>query len=189
MAHHEPFKALGHLDWDELSGKPDSYVCERFEDILAQAQTIINSIPESPPPAGLVPQRHNSGRARSQTESAVGPRTSVDLSSSSSSAVIEGQLRKEWKGIKINARDNPHSISVYKLAAKDGKGSWFARRSLHEGVPFEKWKLGLEREFAETLKAGGAQVVEPVAGNVRGIGAERKVGQKTVDGKKDVDGT
>ena len=188
MAHHEPFKALGPVDWDELSEKPESEICDHFGDILAHAQTIINSIPESPPAAGLVPQRHNSGRARSQTESALGPRTSVDLSSSSS-AVTEGQLRKEWRGIKINARDNPLDISVYKLAAKDGKGSWFSRRSLHEGVPFEKWKLGLEREFAETLKAGGAQVVEPVAGNVRGMGAERKVCEKTVDGRKDVEGT
>ena len=187
MAHHEHFKALGPLDWGEVSDMQDSQVCEHFEDILANAQSIINSIPESPPSANAVPQRHNSGRARSQTESALGPRTNVDLASGSS-AVTEGQLRKEWKGIKINARDNPLDISVYKLAAKDGKGTWFSRRSLHEGIPFEKWKLGMEREFGETLVARGAQVVEPVAGNVRGIGAERRVCSKTVGGTKEVDG-
>jgi hypothetical protein len=87
-------------------------------------------------------------------------------------------LRKEWKEVKVNAKDNPLGISVYKLAAKDGKGTWFARRSVHEGVGFERWRLGLEREFAETMKVkGGAG-----SGSIRGIGAERRVEEDEVDG-------
>lgn len=41
----------------------------------------------------------------------------------------------------MSPRDNLHGIAMYKLAAKDGKGAWFARRSLHRGVDvrFEKW--------------------------------------------------
>ncbi len=75
------------------------------------------------------------------------------------------------------------------LPPRTARGSWSARRSLHEGVPFEIWKLGLEREFAETLKVDRVrQAAESVAGNVRGLGAERKVSKRTVDGKGMVEG-
>lgn len=75
-------------------------------------------------------------------------------------------------------------ISVYKLAGKDGKGAWFARRSVHEGLGFEKWKKGLEREFPETMKVQGG----PGVGNIRGIGGERRVEHKVVDGVGKMEG-
>lgn len=80
--------------------------------------------------------------------------------------------------MKLNPKDNPLGISVYKLGAKDGKGSWFARRSIHEGLEFEKWKKGLEREFCETMKDHG----RPGQGNIRGIGAEKRVEYRRVTG-------
>jgi hypothetical protein len=79
------------------------------------------------------------------------------------------RLRKEWKEIKVGGpRDNPHGIAVYKLPAKDGRGAWFARRSVHRELDFQRWKEGLKSELAEGLKMGEK-------GNVRGIGAERIV--------------
>ncbi|KAH8878873.1 hypothetical protein GQ53DRAFT_775399 [Thozetella sp. PMI_491] len=182
MAHHELFKALGPIDWADLENEADSALSDLLDGTFAQAQTLVDSIPDAPA-TSPVQQARASGRARSQTDSAVDGRPSLDVSSRPSPA-IAAQLRKEWRDIKVNPRDNPLAISVYKLASKDGKGAWFARRSMHEGLPFEKWKLGLEREFAETLKIGGAQqVVEPGAGNVRGIGAERRVARKIAGGK------
>lgn len=93
-------------------------------------------------------------------------------------------LRREWKEVKVPAKDNPLGIAVYRLAARDGKGSWFARRSVHHGLTFDKWQLGLEREFAETLKAHGQQG----GGNVRGIGAERRVENRVVPGVGKMEG-
>ncbi|KAI1150168.1 hypothetical protein F4825DRAFT_463551 [Nemania diffusa] len=88
------------------------------------------------------------------------------------------ELRKEWKEVKINARENPLGLNVYKQAAKDGKGGWFARRSVHDGLSFRKWKTGMEREFSESLKVQG----QPGDGKIRGLGADKCVANQTVDG-------
>lgn len=75
-------------------------------------------------------------------------------------------------------------MSVYRCAGKDGRGAWFARRSVHEGLGFRKWKLGLQREFPETLEVQGG----PGEGNIRGIGGERRVERKCVEGVGVVEG-
>ena len=75
-------------------------------------------------------------------------------------------------------------MSVYKLAGKDGRGAWFARRSVHAGMGFKKWKLGLQREFPETLEVQGG----PGEGNIRGIGGERRVERRVVEGVGTVEG-
>lgn len=94
-------------------------------------------------------------------------------------------LQKQWgKPVRLNAKENPLGMSVYKLAGKDGKGAWFARRSIHEGLPFERWKKGFEREFPETMKVQGG----PGEGNIRGIGGERRVEYKAVDGVGKMEG-
>jgi hypothetical protein len=87
--------------------------------------------------------------------------------------------------VKLKASENPLGMSVYKLGAKDGKGAWFARRSVHEGLGFAKWKRGLEREFPETMKVQGG----PGEGNIRGIGGEKRVAYKTVEGVGKMEGT
>ena len=69
-------------------------------------------------------------------------------------------------------------ISVYKLSAKDGKGAWFARRSVHEGLSFERWKEGLIEEFPASLEVQGG----PGEGKVRGIAAERRQEKLEVEG-------
>lgn len=71
----------------------------------------------------------------------------------------------------MNAKDNPLDVHVYKLGSKDGKGAWFARRSLHEGLSFDQWKDGMQREFVETMKVQG----HPGSGSIRGIGADKRV--------------
>ena len=94
-------------------------------------------------------------------------------------------FQKEWgKPIKLAPKDNPLGMAVYKMAGKDGKGAWFARRSVHEGMGFKKWKLGLEKEFPESMEVQGG----PGEGNIRGIGGERKVEQMEVKGLGRVEG-
>lgn len=190
MAHHEPLKALGPIDWSELSHddlKP--FLTSTF----FQAQTVVDSIPTPPSQARLALP----GRARSHTDSSILPQPSSSPSSpnrpgrehanttanenaaaAAAAAAHAVALRKEWKEVKVPPKDNPMGIAVYKLPAKDGRGAWFARRSLHEGVAFDKFQLGLEREFAETMRNNTG----PGTGNVRGIGAEKRAEHLVCDG-------
>lgn len=175
---HEPFQTLGPIEWDDVA---QDNIKSFLDEVFAGAQTVIESIP-SPTTTAAAP----TGRARSKTESAVlmDMQRSVSHRQSGASLGIAQQLRKEWKEIKVNARDNPLDINVYKLAAKDGKGSWFARRSVHEGLSFDQWKVGLEKEFPETMKIQGS----PGSGNIRGIGADRRVENQVVDGTGHLNG-
>ena len=121
-------------------------------------------------------------RSRSNTTgSAASSASEISLSSARSlpPPPEHAPLQKEWgKPIRLAAKENPLGMSVFKLAGKDGKGSWFARRSVHEGLGFSKWKKGLEREFPESLEVQG----NPGDGNIRGIGGERLVESRTVKG-------
>lgn len=172
-SHHEPLAAMGPVDWDQV---PQDDLEDFLADIFSETQTVIESIPA--PATRAAPS--GGGRARSKTESAAsGPDIQQALSQrQKASAISQAQdLRKEWKEIKVNAKENPLGINVYKLAAKDGRGAWFARRSVHEGLSFDDWKTGLSVEFAETMKIQGS----PGSGNIRGIGADKRVEDKNID--------
>ncbi|ORY63565.1 uncharacterized protein BCR38DRAFT_437172 [Pseudomassariella vexata] len=163
---HEAFKALAPIDWDKID--PDD-VGAFMKDTFGDAQCLIDSIPIS-----LTSNVQQNGRPRSATDP-VSPQLPGRAPNSSERAQ---QLRKEWKEVQVNPRDNPLGVNVYRLGAKDKKGAWFARRSIHEGLSFEKWKLGMEREFAESLKVQG----KPGDGKIRGIGADKRVVNTVLDG-------
>ncbi|KAI1346563.1 hypothetical protein F5Y01DRAFT_297549 [Xylaria sp. FL0043] len=148
-SHHDPLKALGPVDWEQFS-QDDSAAL--MTDIFSNAHCLIDSIP--------------------------GQEDSLPSRPAEPSQQAE-QLRKEWKEVKLNPRDNPLGLNIYKLAAKDGRGAWFARRSVHDGQSFRKWKTGLEREFEESLKVQG----QPGGGKIRGLGADKRVVDRTVDGR------
>lgn len=183
MTHHEPLKGLGPVDWSEVTQDDLKHF---LTSTFFQAQTVIDSIPTPPTQLKL----SQTGRARSHTDSSVlasfntsetshGGRAHANSTSNGDEAsAAASKLQKEWKEVKVPPKDNPMNINVYKLSAKDGRGAWFARRSLHEGIPFDKFKLGLEREFAETMRNNTG----PGTGNVRGIGAERKAEHLVCDG-------
>ncbi|KAM5351553.1 hypothetical protein ACJ41O_004276 [Fusarium nematophilum] len=171
-SHHEPLGAMGPVEWQQV---PHDALDEFLDDIFSETQTVIESIPAPATRAAA----SSAGRARSKTESAA---SAPDIKRAASqrqkaSAISQAQdLRKEWKEIKVNARENPLGINVFKLGAKDGRGAWFARRSVHEGLSFDDWKTGLAVEFAETMKIQGS----PGSGNIRGIGADKRVEDKTI---------
>ncbi|KAI0603420.1 hypothetical protein F4775DRAFT_533614 [Biscogniauxia sp. FL1348] len=163
---HGAFEALGPINWDDLAHDDTRNF---LTGIFADAQCLVDSIPVS-----LTTLEQKFGRQRSATESDL-PSLLARAPKSSERA---RELSKEWKEVKVNPRENPLGLDVYKLAAKDGKGAWFARRSVHDGLAFEKWKLGIEKEFAESMKVQG----KPGDGNIRGIGAEKRVVNETVEG-------
>lgn len=182
MSHHDPLKALGPVDWTAVTGDDLKHF---LNSTFLHAQTVVDSIP-----AATKPQQ--AGRARSHTDSSVvfdtssrhHTNTSASADASTAAAAAHAaKLQREWKEVKIAPRDNPYSMSVYKLAGKDGRGAWFARRSIHEGMSFDKFRLGLETEFGHTLQ----HTTGPGTGNVRGIGAERKAEHLECDGVGQVD--
>ncbi|KAK1835223.1 reticulocyte-binding protein 2 a [Podospora conica] len=203
MAHHEPFKSLGPIAWDTIllpsppsspakqptPAPPSEHGSTPLPTVLTStfdnAQILVDSIPS--PSSSSTTTTHR--RPRSHTESSVSSSSVPTIGRRERSAThpeAAALLRKEWKEVKVSAKDNPLGISVYKMAAKDGKGSWFARRSVHGEVGFEKWRMGLQREFEECLacETGGG---EGGSGSVRGIGAERRVGRRVVEGVGVVD--
>ncbi|RYP79116.1 hypothetical protein DL771_000094 [Monosporascus sp. 5C6A] len=168
---HEPFKALGPINWEysrdpsaEEEAKIRDFLCRTFKD----AECIVDSIP------GSSPSTQQTGRPRSSTD----PNRKTLHNRAHQASDIARELRKEWKEVKVNPKENPLGLSVYKLAAKDGKGSWFARRSVHEGQSFDKWKAAMEREFLETMKVKG----KPGSGSIRGIGADKRVERMVLNG-------
>ncbi|ROW13114.1 hypothetical protein VPNG_05926 [Cytospora leucostoma] len=205
MAHHEPLKALGPINWSDVTGRD---LKEFLSTTFSSAHTVVDSIP--PHPGNAEPHHHKNnhsdiGRARSHTDSSVLTANNTDhahperagrdhanttTASSNGHAVPDAaaianseKLRKEWKEVKIPPKDNPMDISVFKLAGKDGRGAWFARRSLHEGISYDKFRLGLEREFGETMKNSKGVGT----GNVRGIGAEKRAEHIVCDGVGEVE--
>lgn len=174
--------ALQSLSPTPFSSVPssESEATTYLQSAFQQAQTIIDSVPLPPPTDPLV-------TSRSRAASTASNISEISSSSARSDPLDPSNvgLQKEWgKPIKLNAKDNPLGMSVYRCAGKDGRGAWFARRSVHEGLGFRKWKLGLQREFPETLEVQGG----PGEGNIRGIGGERRVERKCVEGVGVVEG-
>ncbi|KAI9846065.1 MAG: hypothetical protein M1837_004321 [Sclerophora amabilis] len=174
MAHlHSALQSLAPTDFSSI---PLDDLASYLQDTFSTSRLLIDSVPlpsEIPTPPV--------GRSRSNTASSAASSASETSSSARPGppAPEHEVLQKEWgKPIKLAAKDNPLGISVYKLSGKDGRGAWFARRSVHEGLGFSKFKRGLEREFPESLKVQGG----PGEGNVRGIGGERRVERKVVEG-------
>lgn len=149
-----------------------------LQSIFRSSQIILDSVP--PPLVSETSTAAATPTPRPRSSTVTSSASSVSASSARSDLIdgANANLQKEWgKPIKLAAKDNPYNIAVYKLSGKDGKGAWFARRSVHEGMGFRKWKIGLQREFPESLAVQGG----PGEGNVRGIGAERKVCSRVVE--------
>lgn len=175
---HDALKTLGPIDFaDTPLDKLGPFLSEAF----SNGQLIVDSVP-IPAPSDTPISSDNRSRASSTASNA----SEISLSSARSPpppSDVEA-LQKDWKQVKLNAKENPLGMNVYKLGGKDGKGSWFARRSVHEGLGFTKWKKGLEKEFPETMKVQGG----PGEGNIRGIGGERRVEYKNVEGVGKMEG-
>jgi hypothetical protein len=178
---HEALRGLSPISFDDVP-KDESELQDYLQDVFSKGQLLIDSVPALPPDSATP-----ATRPRSDTTSSIASNVS-EMSTSSARAeplvAAHGMLQKEWgKPIKLSAKENPMGIGVYKLTGKDGR-AWFARRSVHEGIPFSYWRKALQREFPESLQVQGA----PGEGNIRGIGAERKVEKKVADGVGCVEG-
>ncbi|KKY17516.1 putative reticulocyte-binding protein 2 [Phaeomoniella chlamydospora] len=170
------FAALGPQGFSDIPTSEDG-LAQWLTDLFEKCALIVESVPPPPSPEDA------KARARSRTEASIASSASeISLSSARSEPPRSEwqELQKQWgKPIKLNAKDNPLGMSVYKTAGKDSRGAWFARRSVHEGLSFGRWKKAFEQEFPESLAAGD----KPGEGNIRGIGGEKRVEEKHIEGK------
>ncbi|CAI7598287.1 unnamed protein product [Penicillium glandicola] len=179
---HEALQCLKPTAWDEVPQDPDQlhdYVREIFKD----SRLIAESLPDPPISnnnnyPGLDDPTDSSARRIVPSSARVGE-TDPEITN----------LQKEWgKPLKMGGpRDNPLDVTVWKLSANDGGGSWFGRRSVHQGLPFSRWRKKLSTEYDETLKVNRKKIEKGQTPDksIRGIGAEEKV--ETIE-VKDHDG-
>lgn len=170
---HEALKALSPTDWDDV---PVDDLKPYMTELLTAGELICNSVP--PPSEGTAfhqakPHYDEPNRAKSHKD--VYP----SLARSFPPGKEHENLQKNWgKAMKFSAKENPLNIAVYKMAGHDRHGAWFARRSVHEGMGFAKFKNAMKREFAESLAVEGP----PGSGSIRGIGADTRLERKEVEG-------
>jgi hypothetical protein len=174
---HDALKTLGPLDFDDT---PLDDLKPFLSNAFCKGQLIVDSVPIPAPSEDA----DSEGRSRASSTASSASEISISSARSTPPPSDVEALQKEWKQVKISPKENPLGMSVYKLGGKDGRGAWFARRSVHEGLGFTKWKKGLEREFPETMKVQGG----PGEGNIRGIGGERRVAYKNVEGVGKMEG-
>ncbi|RVX70134.1 hypothetical protein B0A52_06306 [Exophiala mesophila] len=163
---HAALKYLSPTKFSDLPSEQED-LDPHLADLFTHVQAIVESIPmPDPGPSQANLHTHATHPATSAAE------MTISSARSPPPAPEHLALQKEWgKPIKLSAKENPMNMAVYKLGSKDGKGAWFARRSVHEGLGFSQFKRGFEREFPTSLAVQGA----PGEGNIRGIGAETKV--------------
>ncbi|KAF2431977.1 hypothetical protein EJ08DRAFT_659332 [Tothia fuscella] len=165
---HKALEALQPRDWSEI---PQNDLNNFLTTLFSYSELIVDSVPSPPggshlPPSSTTAPPPPATKATELIHSNVRPPPPPpDIES----------LQKSWgKPLKIAAKDNPLGITMYKMAGHDRHGAWFARRSVHEGLGFTKWKKAMQREFPVSLAVEGG----PGEGSVRGIGADRRIEHK-----------
>lgn len=166
---YEALNCLKPTTWESVPQSPEE-LREYVREIFKSGRLVGESLPNPPPyDAGLHSETYVVPSAARVRE------TDPEITS----------VQEQWgKSMKVD----PLGIHVWKLSANDGGGSWFGRRSVHEGMPFTRWKEKISSEYDETLKVNEKKLERGEVPDkaIRGIGAEQKV--ETVE-VKDEDGS
>ncbi|KAF8448149.1 hypothetical protein BGX38DRAFT_1142903 [Terfezia claveryi] len=155
-----------------------------YSSLAAISPKDYSSLPKSP--SELTPFLATTIEAAQRAVSSIPAHPSV------ANATLENNdIRKFYKSVKLPTTPPPSGdMKLWKLSARDGKGVWFARKSVHGSIGFERFRRGLDVEFA--LKENGLEGTEkqevPEGGvdSVRGIGCVERVGEKVVEGGGEV---
>lgn len=175
---HEALTALGPVAWNDV---PQDSLPNFLTESFAAGELICNSLPallNGTPFHEATPFHDTPNTANSSSE--------IHVSSARAHPSHESHeiLQKNWgKPVSIKAKDNPLNASVYKMAGHDRHGAWFARKSVHEGLGFDKFRRAMQREFAHSMTISGG----PGAGAVRGLAADRRLEKMVVQGKGRLD--
>lgn len=168
---HDALTQLSSVDWNDVpTDSLEPYLTEAF----TAGELICNSIPAPPngtPFEDAKPHHDEPNKATSHKD--MHPSSALSQPPSAE----HGDLSKHW-GKPQKFKNNPLNVQVYKMAGNDRHGAWFARKSVHEGLGFDKMKRAMLREFPLSLSVKGG----PGAGAVRGIAADKRLERKDVDG-------
>ncbi|OKL60361.1 hypothetical protein UA08_04175 [Talaromyces atroroseus] len=189
---HEALSYLKPTPWAEVPRASSSTELHKYaREILNKARLIVETVPEQNPSSASLSDIGTS--AASITKK---PKSSTNEihgnGNGNGSLLLLSQsrldsLRKEWgKPLKMNnAKENPLNVPVYKLGGKDGKGAWFARRSVHKGLPFSRWKGKMQAEMEESLRARQEEIRQGRTPemSIRGIGGDRKLEKIDIRGQ------
>ncbi|KAJ5938832.1 hypothetical protein N7466_001966 [Penicillium verhagenii] len=166
---HDALECLKPTTWDDVPQSPDE-LRNYIRDIFHRARLVAESLPDPPP---------YENDSQSDSDSSSTPRVVPSSARVGETDPEITSLQKQWgKPIKMGGpKDNPLGVNVWKLSAHDGGGSWFGRRSVHEGMPFTRWQEKISSEYDETLKVNRKKIDKGQTPDksIRGIGAERKV--------------
>ncbi|KAJ5774378.1 hypothetical protein N7457_009274 [Penicillium paradoxum] len=181
---HEALQCLKPTSWEDVPQDPDE-LRDYMGEIFKSSRLVAESLPDPP----ITDNDHYPGLSYDEANPPI--RRIVPSSARVGETDPEiANLQKEWgKPLKMGGpRDNPLDVTVWKLSAHDGKGSWFGRRSVHEGLPFSRWRKKMSTEYDETLKVNREKIENGETPNysIRGIGAEDKIEDIEV---KDHDGS
>ena len=199
---HEALQCLGPTTWDEVP-KEQPELRDYLRDIARKARLIVDSVPEQEPKQQSQQQQESAAAEECDTtqhshDTSHTPGKPYKISTSSARAstntgTADPELQRQWgKPIRAgDSRDNPYGIPMYKMQAADGKAAWFARRSVHEGMPYSRWKEKLSDEMEWTLRMNKARLEKGQAPDrvIRGLGAAKKVEEVSVFGDDDGDGS
>ncbi|KAJ5748347.1 uncharacterized protein N7511_010043 [Penicillium nucicola] len=181
---HEALQCLKPTSWDDVPQSPDElrdYMCDLFK----HSRLIADSLPD-PPISEAQDYPYLDYEAAGPSAHRIFP--SPSRLGETDPEIAE--LQKQWgKPVKVGGpKDNPLDVTLWKLSANDGGGSWFGRRSIHAGLPFSRWREKMSGEYDETLKANQKKIEKGQTPDncIRGIGAEQKV--ETIE-VKDKDGS
>jgi Protein of unknown function (DUF3074) len=168
-------KALEQLGPRNFSDIPDDDLSHFLQDTFVAAEEIVDSVPRGGDASG--------NTVKNVATPADKVMSALDLVSLHSQAPpvdpSQQELAKLWgKPLRLGAKENPLGLSFYKMAAHDRHGAWFARRSVHKGLSFNRWKKAIKSEFLESMNVSGG----PGAGSIRGIGADKRLERKDVPG-------
>lgn len=190
---HDALGYLAPLSWEEVPQSPDRRR-EFLREIFVQARRIVDSVPEPPSPAATAADEQHDSDASIRAAATVIP-SKVRLTSSESTAETEEidserqVLQAQWgQPLKLKRAENALAVSIYALKGRDGRGTWFGRRSVHEGLPFARWKARMQRELDETCRVNRERQLHGLEPNfaIRAIGAQDKLEDMPVldaDGK------
>ncbi|KAJ5477334.1 hypothetical protein N7539_007478 [Penicillium diatomitis] len=172
---HEALQCLLPTSWDQVPQSPDA-LRDYLRDIFKHSRLIAESLPNPPP------YDHDVYSELEVLATGTKPRvqftpSSVRVNETDSEVT---SLQKEWgKPMKVGggSKENPLDLHLWKLSSKDGKGTWFGRRSVHEGLPFSRWKEKFSTEYAHSLRVNQRKIRKGQTPDacIRGIGAEKKV--------------
>ena len=177
-----PFKdalrSLSPIAYDDL---PSNDALPQFiREAFSHAELLLNSIPTPNAEQAVEFTPCPANNARNAEETYCDPTHVPAPTYDNDPADVKG-----WgKPIKFNTKENPLGVQVYKMAAHDRHGAWFARRSIHQGIGFNKWKKAATHEFVESLKIQQG----PGSGAVRGVAADRRIEKRSGPNESTIEG-